>query len=168
MIKTVIIPAFLFIAISVFHEAPTWCAPTESDNSEIEVDENGTARSKYSVEKQGVVITVLESKIFNVIIGGNKPGIRLKIKNTSPRTITYLSIVIYFIDNQNKRFHEESIEIIYPKSKYSIFSHRESLKHNYSMFYPENSSSVKTFNKLDAGEWQIGEVEIEIKTLKFK
>lgn len=128
---------------------------------------NSTTKKTESAEKidksllKSIDIKILECCIINKDYNP-KAGYRLKVKNNGSKEITKLKIVLYFYDKKGNVFFENNCTLIDSDS----YSGPKTLKPNYSVLIPENTSTFYTAQGMDLDEWDEGKVTFEIIELK--
>lgn len=142
-----------------------WNVDDTSNSSISSVSSTSTnTKPEVKIDKsllKSIDITVLECKIFNKSYDPT-PGYRLKVKNNSDKEISKLRIVLYFYDKKGKVFFENECTLIDSESYYNP----KSLKPNYSVLIPENTSTFYTAQGMDLDEWDEGKVTFEVVELK--
>ncbi len=110
------------------------------NNEEINID---SIKSKIDVSLISCeVITTWQDK--------QKIGYRLKIKNNSEVSISFLTVTISFYDNNGKVFFKDTCS---PVNTVSFSGNQEPLESNFSRLYPNDEDIYSTVNGIDISEW---------------
>lgn len=109
-------------------------------------------------------ITEITAKRIDSYKADNVPAIRVSVKNTGDRTVTYLAVTAYFNDRQGNPVHERTFPLVSDRSLLAD-PWEAPLKPNYSSEMPEGRYLI-----VDSvpGEWEEGNVEIEITDIELK
>lgn len=116
------------------------------------------------VTNLNVVIETLASERFANTEGEMKAGVQFKVRNIGDLSISYLEIVVYYLNNDDVPFFEREVVLVNEND----YSEPTVLKPNYSLLVPKDTSSFLITRGMDIYEWDEGQIEIEIKELSFK
>ncbi|MBU2943928.1 hypothetical protein Q4525_07585 [Shimia thalassica] len=131
-----------WVSVAIAHDAPE------------------TPKEKGDYIENHLVLFEIEASRINTYRGKNIPAVRYAIKNAGQETLTEVKVIVYFLDENGKRFFEEDY---YPVlvSEYNFDG--KPLKPNYT--YRMESNIWMTVETL-GDEWS-GEIEIEITDIEF-
>lgn len=156
----IIIVIFCIDIIACFSDSSK--STTKSDTSTPNPIIQETKNEWKTYAEQYIQIKNVNCGYMNSLLNGRIPGITLEIKNTGDKTISKLTLTIYFQDENGNDIYEDNMYIIDAGSLFDDFG---VLKPNYS--WKNDNGTFKSFDNVPS-EWKEGAIRFEITELKFE